>query len=318
MAHEIIPGIDVCLTRTKDAPAWHKIDTRHDEITAATLRAARFARPTVSTEVLAAGVAADESDIAVSGYRAIVADPGTPQAHCVSVVAEKYPVPADGYAALVNMLDPLLQAGLVRIVSAGTLRGFQRAYVACEMDAALTVAVSRGDEIKRYWINLDSLDAKHAACSMTSNIRPVCANTVASATRDGTNKRKLRHAAGWIMRREQWAEMIKAEAASLASEAEIFRAMAAKQVTEDTLNRYLREAFEMAEDAPKTPRYQFARDTFERDIAKGTLWGAYNAAQSTLQWFNRDSTGGARLNDMFFGQFAANNRRYMDLAVAAL
>lgn len=318
MAHETIEGIDVCLTRDHDAPAWHGLDTRVPEISADVLRRSNFVQEVEAQPLMAQGD--DGAQLAAPG-KALVIGSGTPQARAISVVGKKYGFAPDGYGSLVRLLEPLLNDGLVKIVSAGTLQGYLRAYLTCELEGDLTAAIAKGDVIKRYWTLTDALDGIHATASFTADTRIVCANTLAAATSEATNMRKIRHSTNFEMRREEWRDMITAERARLDANAEAFRALQQKQIDSAALDTYLRECFDM--EAGETPRngsrYLFAQDTHAKDIARGTMWGAYNAAQVTIQWHGKQGpTTAARLGNAWFGAGLAQNQRFLQAALTRL
>ncbi len=321
MAHEIVQGVDVCLTRTKEAPAWHSLDRRFECIDAPTLRAEGFAREVTSEPVWLGDSVEDSVD--AEGYRGIVTTDLSGARRGVSVVSTKYKAPADGYGSLVRLIEPLLEKGLLKVVSAGTLRGYSRAYLTCELGEGLLASVVGRDIIRRYWTLTDALDGKHARTSFACDTRVVCANTLAIANHEAQGRQRIRHSAGFELRSEAWRDMILAQQAQLDEQAEAFRALAAKQVDAAALDSYLRECFEMSpaseEEGALPKKYSFAIETHDADTARGTLWGAYNAAQSTLQWFSRGGrTSQARMDDLFFGTAMASNQAYLNNALALL
>ncbi len=318
MAHEIINGIDVCLTREHDAPAWHGLDNRVPEITADVLRRSNFVQEVEAQPLFTQG---DDGVQLKAPAKALVIGSGTPQARAISVVGPRYGFAEDGYGSLVRLIEPLLNDGLVSIVSAGTLQGYLRAYLTCELQGDLTAAISTGDTIKRYWTLTDALDGVHASTSFTADTRIVCANTLASAVAEASNMRKIRHSTRFEMRREEWRDMVIAERARLDANATAFRTLQQKQIDAATLDAYLRECFELEEN--ETPRngsrFQFALETHDKDIARGTMWGAYNAAQSTIQWHSKQgATTAARLGNAWFGSGFNQNQRFLDAAMMRL
>ncbi len=318
MSHEIVEGIDVCLTRTLEAPAWHQLDRRFDLLSADVLRSERFARPVALGTVQAVS----DGVVVAPAYRAVIADPQGEAPHVVAIVSPKYCAPVDGYGSLVRLIEPLLEAGLLSVVSAGTLRGYAKAYMTCELGKGLIAAITGDDVIKRYWTLTDALDGKHARTSFGSNVRVVCANTLASANADAVGRRRLRHAANFELRSEAWRDLILAEQALLDAEADTLRQLAAKQVDAAALDAYLRDCFELApgvEGDRANSRLLFATATHDADQARGTLWGAYNAAQASLQWFGRGGRQAqARLDGMFFGTAMQTNQTYLNNALALL
>jgi hypothetical protein len=179
------------------------------------------------------------------------------------------------------------------------------------------------DIIKRYWTLTDALDGKHARASFASDVRVVCANTLAQANRDAAGRRSLRHSAGFEVRSEAWRDMILQQQAELDEQATAMRALAQKQVDAAALDNYLRECFgmgEASEEADSLPaKYSFALETHDADSARGTLWGAYNAAQATIQWYGRGGRQAqAKMGAMFFGSGQTVNQSYLNAAMARL
>ena len=319
---EIIENIDVCFTRNLDAPAWHKKDTRLDRISAEELRARRFARKVDSLPIYADTNNRMGDTVLAKDLRAIVAEQGTAAETITAIVSNRYCAPEDGYGSLVRLIEPLLDSGILSIVSAGTLRGYKRAYMTCELGKGLTASVTGNDIIKRYWTLTDALDGKNARHSFGSDVRIVCANTLAMANADSVARKSLRHSSGFELRSEAWRDLILAEQASLDDNAATLRLLAQKQIDAAALDLYLRECFGMGEgvDGDKvSPKYAFAVETHDSDPARGTLWGAYNAAQATIQWYGR---GGrqeqARMDSLYFGTGQATNQKYLNLALDLL
>jgi hypothetical protein len=320
MAHEIVDGMDICLTRSNDAPAWHALDKRFDCIDAATLRAEGFARP---VQIAHAGaVDAQGNGIVSDEHKAIVTTNLARDAiKVVSIVGTRYACDANGYESLIKVVEPLLDRGLLSIVTAGTLRGYQRAYLTTEIIGAdLRARIMPGDDIQTFLNFADGLDAMTKAKKWRSRTRIVCANTLAAALSDAKGMETVKHTRGFQMRLADWTTYIVEEQAALDAEATVLRQLASKQVDAAALDAYLRECFDVPETT-KTPRgaYVQALETHDQDMARGTLWGAYNAAQSTLQWFSKQGkTDSARVDNMFFGQGVAQNQSFLNAALARL
>jgi hypothetical protein len=320
MAHEIIEGMDICLTRNTDSPAWHALDKRFDVISAATLRSEGFARP---VQIANAGaVAAQGNGIVSPDHRAIVTTNLAKDAiQVVSIVGNRYTCNANGYESLVQVIEPLLNAGLLNVVTAGTLNGYQRGYLTTEIvGAELKARIMQSDDIRTYLNFVDGLDAQTVAKKFRSRVRQVCANTVAAALADAKGMQRVKHTRGFQSRLCDWSTYIQEEQAALDAEAAVLRQLAAKQIDSAKLDEYLRECFEV-DSATKNPRGAFvqAMQSHDTDPARGTLWGAYNAAQSTLQWFSKaGKTASARIDNVFFGAGVAQNQAFMNAALARL
>ena len=323
MAHEIETNMDICLTRTKDAPAWHKIDTRLDVIDAAALRAQGFARP---TQLVKAGAIDPQTGAAIASdeYQALVAPNLDRSAvKVVSIVGGRFACHDNGYESLVSMLAPLLDAGLLSVVTAGTVRGYQRGYLTTEVTGVeLRARIMANDDIKTYLNFTDGLDGKTAMRQFKSSVRIVCANTLAEAHREaGKAGLRIKHTESFQLRLDEWRDMILQEQAALDKEAGVFRQLAARQIDSAQLDTYLRECFGLeATDKPRNgSQYMQAQEAHALDSARGTLWGAYNAAQATLQWYGKGGKQSqARMDNMFFGQGARLNQQYLNAATAML
>lgn len=316
MAHEM-EATDICLVRKSDGPAWHKRSVELDEIRLSDLQAHNFMRP-VTLESVEAVMPWGTVKTDAQAITLHASDPM--KAEVLHVAGARYTLDApDGFGAIARVAGKLVDEGLVKIISAGTLRGYRRGYITCEPTERVELEIHKGDSARLLLSFADTLDCSGVRMRFDHLERIVCANTWRLALNQSQDLRRVRHTASLARNTESWADEIRRASIAFKEEVEILRKLAGTQIDAATLDVYLRDAFGIAADvapADLPVAYDLAVEAHDSDPARGTLWGAFNGAQSVTQWQSRGTrTDSARLDNVFFGAGVAATAR---MAQAAL
>lgn len=235
-----------------------------------------------------------------------------------------------------SFFDPFVESGAAKLETAGSLRNGKRVWVLAKVGH--DVAVSGDDTVRRYLLLSNAHDGTLAARVGFTPTRVVCANTLAVA-HDSKASQLLRimHTKNIVENLEAVQEIVNLANATFEASLEQYKFLASREVNQKDLERYVRNVF-----GTKTSRTR-SRDEegkvvvqeldelrgekilpivtslFESGLgqdlpgARGTWWGAYNAATEYIT-HQRGPDRERRLENAWYGQGAALNRRALDLA----
>jgi phage/plasmid-like protein (TIGR03299 family) len=209
-----------------------------------------------------------------------------------------------GYAPLQNrdafgVIDPIVADGTAVWESAGSLHGGRAVWALAKLPSDIVVRRPGGvtDEVKGYLLVTNRHDGYAAAQVKLTPIRVVCQNTLTAALRGGAFR--VTHVGEMGDRIRLAAEALHLANAMTAELAETYQAMADRAMTEAQQLAYFRRCLrqtadpgEMAEaeaieqarclEAESLPRrlnrlLDLAETGRGSEMARGTLWGCYNA-----------------------------------------
>lgn len=184
----------------------------------------------------------------------------------------------------------------------GSLRGGRLVYTAIGSKSGIEIG-SRGDFIRPYFILFNSHDGSTAYGGLWSAIRPVCANTVNMAIREGKREGfawSLRHTLNFMHNREQAVRVVKSWRRATDQYAEAINTVEKKSLkAEQIRGLWVDVLTEMYGDIPLSPTTKREEtkkatvvsalrrmsETFDREAAMfgGNAWVAYNAVTEFLQ-----------------------------------
>lgn len=326
MAHDI-DGARAIFSGT---PAWHKIGTivpAEESISVeravSTIHPEKLFKLDLSTDDGAGNYRAVES------HKAIVR---SGDGRCVGVVGKDYELMQPHETA--EFFQPFLDQGLAKIESGGILAGGSRMWMLAKLTGA-TAEIVKGDPINGYFLVHTSFDGSLSHGFKFTGTRVVCANTLAMALSGGGESYTTRHTKNMRDRIADVQAQVDVSQRTFAKACEVFRALAAKKVSEQTMKAYVRRVFVTAEqdaEALKKGGKQVSAQTetkvarvidlleLQRGLelvpaARGTMWQAYNAVSEyiTHEAGRSDDT---RLNSQWFGQGATLNRQALTQAMA--
>jgi len=229
-----------------------------------------------------------------------------------------------------DFFKPFIESGEAAIETAGSLRMGKRVFVLAKLNLD-PMDIVKGDSVEKYVLLSNSHDGTLAVRVGFTPVRVVCANTMAMALGDSASKLiRVRHTKNVADNLELIRETMNLANQQFEATAEQFRMLAAKNINQADLEKYIKLVFnsnkKIIEAEGDTSSLNNKRiinaiqPLFEKGLGndlpgvKGTLWGAYNAANEYLQYYRGDDAQ-VRLDQMWFGQSAALNKRALEVAV---
>ena len=224
-----------------------------------------------------------------------------------------------------DFFDPLVQEGHAWYVTAGALGRGERVWIQARLPGDLEVA--SGDRVKRFLLLSNSHDGTSSVQIQLTPIRVVCNNTLIAALSDG-RAINIRHDLDMAGRLEQAKALLGLVNQRYDEVAELFRRMAATELTRERALRYFEHVFpndttpganRRAQDFRRWALhfYEHGRGT-DLPKVRGTLWAAYNGVTELIdhrkaRQHGADTTLG-RLNSIWFGRGAAIKERALRVA----
>lgn len=336
MAHELeIVNGNASMFSVTETP-WHGLGTILDN------------PPTIQEALVAAGLnwnvrglplfanvpAGDHTDrvvqVAVPG-QAIVRDSDN---KVLGRVGDDY-VPVQNHEAF-GFFDDAIEAGLVTLETAGSLRGGTRIWVMAHINDT-TVDVIKNDPVKAYFLLSNSHDGTLAVRVGFTGVRVVCQNTLTLAHHnDKSHLVKVRHTKNVTKALEQLKDVVNWQKGAFLATVEQFRTLANTGCDEETLKKYVEKVFEPElqtrnKDKAMTKAEASAEKSVDRLLSKviplfeggkgndrpgvrGTLWAAYNAVTEYQTW-ERGRENDTRLDSLWFGLNGKTNARAFDVAL---
>lgn len=220
-------------------------------------------------------------------------------------------------AAAFAWVQPLLDAGDARLVSAGHLAGGRKVYLQAELsDSAVEVAA--GDELRAFVNFHNAHDGSLSVGAGYTRTRVVCQNTMMAAARSMVFK--ARHTAGVHAALEAARVEFHAQRAGLRADAEVMRALTKKKLNDRNLVHYVREV--LAEGAgsdeaiPVRGVERIVQLAHEAPGATpGSLWGGVNAV-TYYATHERGRSENARAESLMFGRGGQLIERALEVAYA--
>ncbi len=241
----------------------------------------------------------------------------------LGIVGAKY-TPLQNREAF-KFFDPVLQAGSARLESAGSLRGGKRVWILAKLQHAIA-EVLPGDPVEAYLLLYNSFDGSTAVGVQFTTVRVVCQNTLAAARERGRAgleaSIKIRHQAKLGEALDIVQTAVNASKRTFDLTLDQYRYLTRKNLTSGSLDRYLREVFDVA-PPEKLPKYtDFVLQSLEVGPGasipgvSGTMWGAFNAVTDWLD-HTRGRNEETRLESTWFGSSRAIRERAFQAALDA-
>lgn len=253
------------------------------------------------------------------GFCAIVRDDG----RVLGIHSDRYELvqPSEVF----DRYEPLIDSGLVTLETGGSLSGGKRMWVLAKVQGADS-DILPGDPIKGYVLFQESFDGSLCSGGGFTNIRVVCANTLAMAQADlGL---RVKHTKNVHDRLNAYRDEIARALNAFRETTEIMQGLARRQVTRHAQELYIREVIAgpaslgldpdtSARTENKVDRVIELLDT-QRGLElvpamRGTAWQAYNAI---TEYITHEHGRGedSRLVNQWFGPGARDNRKALQLA----
>ncbi len=221
-------------------------------------------------------------------------------------------------AELAPWVQPVLDAGHARIVSAGHVGGGRQVFLQAQLtDASVDVG---GDQVFRSIFFGNSHNGSSSTSAGYTSIVVVCQNTMAAAARSVAFK--ARHTSGVHAAVAAAALEFQAQRALLQDQGALFRHLLTKKLSDTNLVRYVREVLHegAGNDATIPVRgvdrvVALAHEGAGAAARAGTLWGGLNAVTNWAS-HERGRSEDARQTALLFGQGGQLLERALDVAVA--
>lgn len=226
--------------------------------------------------------------------------------------------------------QPFLDAKTAALEAAGSLRNGKRVWVLAKISRD-PIEIVKGDEIRKYLLLSNGHDGSLAIRGGFTNIRAVCANTIAQAHSSAASRLlRVRHTKNAAKTLDEVREIMDLADREFSANAEQFKALARKGVSTEDLKKYVRKVFEPKVILTEPTPEDTSEDKNERLLAKiiplfekgrgndlpgvrGTMWGAYNAVNEYLNYERGNEAN--RLDSLWFGDSARLNQRALQTAM---
>ena len=283
--------------------------------------------PTISEALVAAGL-----DWKV-GLRDLVTVDGIPvprratvretDGKFLGVVGPRYN-PLQNAEAL-DWFQPFLDSGEASLHTAGSLDDGKKVWVLAQLNREPSVIVP-GDEVRKFILLSNSHDGTTSVRPGFTPIRVVCANTLAAAHSSTASKMiRIRHTRLLSSNLEKVRDIMNAANAEFEATAEQYRHLASKAFNRHDVRKYVKVLLgvEKENDLNLPTR---TKNTIEEILHRvhgpkqsqpgvyGTWWAAYNGYNEYLN-YERGRNADNRMNSLWFGTGATDNKKALDLAL---
>ena len=235
---------------------------------------------------------------------------------------------------------PMIESGLITLEAGGSLREGSQMWCLGKVKGG-EAEVIKGDPIKCYLNFFTGFDGRLQAGFNQTNIRVVCANTLALATGIGGNGRitsaqkkkygiqTFKHTKNIRLKINDAMAYVKATLDNFTRDIEAFRVLAKKKVSEPKLETYVRRVFLTKDELEEKVEISTKKQNIVSDVIdlldtqrgldlvpaiRGTAWQGYNAV---TQYLSHDygRSADTRLTSLWHGQNAALNTNALALAL---
>jgi phage/plasmid-like protein (TIGR03299 family) len=279
---------------------WHRLGTRLD-------------KPATAAEAIeAAGLGFRVEKIALK-----TKDPQLDvEGHFATVRADTYEVlgvVGSRYSIIQNTdafttFDALVGEGEAIYHTAGVLGKGERIWLLAKLPDY--IKVNGGDVVEKYLLLTNSHDGSGPVRVKLTPIRIVCENTLALALNGEEQEVRVRHTAQAGARLKEAHEILGLTNQLYAQLDQIFNDMARKHIDGETFSTYIKTAFPTKSTPEDRSRVVYVREKVLElaetgrgsELARGTVWGAYNAVTEFVDHYRLTSvTDVAGLKSMWFG-----------------
>jgi len=220
--------------------------------------------------------------------------------------------------------QPVVDSGLATFETAGVLKNGRVIFAMCKINSENN-EVTKGDAINRYILLSTSFDGTQSTRAGFTNIRVVCANTLAQAKESAESKLlRIRHHRRQTEVLDKVREIMVLANNEFQATMEQYRFLAkSKIVNHKDLVQYVIKVLDIELDENNEMPTRSKNRVKEvsdlayigvgSDLAAGTWWSAYNAVTEFLS-HKAGRNPDNRYTSLWFGQNANLNKRALDLA----
>ncbi|MCI0557095.1 MAG: DUF945 domain-containing protein, partial [Nitrososphaera sp.] len=187
--------------------------------------------------------------------------------------------------------------------------------------------VNGNDLVEKYLLLTNSHDGSEVVRVRLTPIRVVCENTLVAALGGAEQEVRIRHTASASDKLKEVHKLLGLTNQLYDQLEQIFNGMSAKKIGNLSLTEYLNGIFPGIDEPAPSRQKNFVKDTILQlvesgrgsEMAKGTLWGAYNAVTEFVDHYRQPSAEPSqRLKSMWFGSGEQIKRKAFRVAVEKL
>ena len=242
----------------------------------------------------------------------------------MSVVSDRYKIVQP--AEVLHFFNKLIERQGYKLHTAGSLKGGKRIWALAETGKVAEVV--NGDPVAKYILLATSYDKGMATTARETNIRVVCANTIAMADRDMRNVVSIPHSTDFIA--DNVYDQLGITVDRFALFMEQTKHLAKRQINSNGFDNFMAQLlnskyYEMKEKDIKTNRsYKKILELFDggaigSDIKgiRGTAWQLLNAVTEYVDHHAPNRSADARLDSAWFRQGSNLKTGAMNILLAA-
>ena len=209
------------------------------------------------------------------------------------------------------LVEPLIQEGVLKIVTQGYLGKGEKVFIQAEMTQGYRIV---GEEHKGMMTLLNSHDGSSTLAAGVTDQRVICSNTFAMALKSMSHK--IRHNGDIYSKALEITETIQFVNEGMEKFGEAAEILATTKCNEETLDSLLSYAFKKDDVTTLRPRNQIVEFYRNGVGTEGkTLWDGLNGL---TQWVTHNSSKkeGTRFASTNFGKGSEVTRRFMNSALS--
>lgn len=242
----------------------------------------------------------------------------------LGVVGPRY-TPLQNAAAL-DWFQPFIDSGEASLHTAGSLDEGRKVWILAQLNRDPSVIVP-GDDVQKFILLSNSHDGTTAVRPGFTPIRVVCANTLCAAHQSTASKLiRVRHTSKIATNLEKVRELMNAANAEFEATADQYRYLASKAFNQADVRKYVKMMLDV-DGTAEADLPTRTKNTIEEVLAliegpkqslpgvSGTWWAAYNGFNEYLN-YNRGRNNDNRMNSLWFGTGATDNRKALELALS--
>lgn len=296
---------------------WHKLGTKLDK-PATAAEAIEVARLNFTVEKKS--LRTDYLSLPVENHFATIR---TDTNEILGVVGSRYePIQnRDAFSAF----DELVGEGEAIYHTAGALGKGERIWILAKLPDY--IRINGNDIVEKFLLLTNTHDGSSVVRVKLTPIRVVCQNTLSIALGGTEQEVRIRHTAQAVEKLKQAHEILGLSNKLYAELEQIFNRMGKTKISHPMLVHYVKGIFPDISNLKRSSKREEIREKIMEltesgtgaEMAKGTLWGAYNAVTEFVDHCRLDTkTDLSRLKSMWFGSGERLKKRAFTAAVGML
>lgn len=242
----------------------------------------------------------------------------------LGVVGPRY-TPLQNAEAL-DWFQPFIDSGEASLHTAGSLDEGRKVWVLAQLNRDPSVIVP-GDDVQKFILLSNSHDGTTAVRPGFTPIRVVCANTLCAAHNSTASKLiRVRHTRKIGTNLEKVRELMNLANAEFEATADQYRYLASKSFNQADVRKYVKVLLDV-DGTAEVDMPTRTKNNIEEILGliegpkqsmpgvAGTWWAAYNGFNEYLN-YNRGRNNDNRMNSLWFGTGATDNRKALELALS--